>query len=188
MRDANQWFRFTVALLAVWRITHLLTAEDGPWNIIAWLRRKTGSSILGNLLDCFYCLSIWTSIPFCFYAVRSVCRTETLNQPVKRKKPWDAADKIAKSPSMRAHRLPSIFNLARKPAFASSSADRSSSEVQSRVSAINFTKATSRQASIPAMSPSCSRVDSSKKQRADGPDFPPMDSRSLANAVPSPQE
>jgi len=68
MRDANQWFRFTVALLAVWRITHLLTAEDGPWNIIAWLRRKTGSSILGNLLDCFYCLSIWTSIPFCFYA------------------------------------------------------------------------------------------------------------------------
>jgi Protein of unknown function (DUF1360) len=70
MRDANQWFRFTVALLAVWRITHLLAAEDGPWNIIARLRRKAGSSIMGNLMDCFYCLSIWISIPFCFYAAQ----------------------------------------------------------------------------------------------------------------------
>jgi len=72
MRDANQWFRFTVALLAVWRITHLLAAEDGPWNIIAWLRRKAGTSILGNLMDCFYCLSIWISIPFCFYAAQGI--------------------------------------------------------------------------------------------------------------------
>jgi|SRR5271154_1978160 len=72
MRDANQWFRFTVALLAVWRITHLLTAEDGPWNCIVWLRRKAGSGVLGNLMDCFYCLSIWISIPFCFYAAQGV--------------------------------------------------------------------------------------------------------------------
>ena len=72
MQDANQWFRFTVALLAVWRITHLLAAEDGPWEIIVWLRRKAGATILGKLMDCFYCLSIWVSIPFCFYVVQGV--------------------------------------------------------------------------------------------------------------------
>jgi predicted acyltransferase len=72
MQDPNQWFRFVAALLAVWRITHLLAAEDGPWDIIVWLRRKAGSSILGKLMDCFYCLSLWISIPFCFYAAVGV--------------------------------------------------------------------------------------------------------------------
>jgi predicted acyltransferase len=60
-------FRFVLALLAVWRLTHLLAAEDGPWNLIAQLRRIAGSSVLGKLMDCFYCLSIWISIPFCLY-------------------------------------------------------------------------------------------------------------------------
>jgi hypothetical protein len=71
MRDANQWFRFAVALLAVWRITHLLAAEDGPWDLIAWMRGKAGASVFGKLMDCFYCLSLWISIPFCFYVEQS---------------------------------------------------------------------------------------------------------------------
>ena len=70
MRDPNQWFRFIVALLAVWRITHLLAAEDGPWDIIVWLRRKAGLTIAGKLMDCFYCLSLWIAAPFCFYAAQ----------------------------------------------------------------------------------------------------------------------
>jgi hypothetical protein len=52
-----------VATLAVWRATHLLHAEDGPWGIFAQLRRLAGEGFWGELLDCFYCLSLWMSIP-----------------------------------------------------------------------------------------------------------------------------
>jgi hypothetical protein len=50
--------------LGVWRITHLLSAEDGPWNLVVWVRRKAGGGFWGNLLDCFYCLSLWIAVPF----------------------------------------------------------------------------------------------------------------------------
>ena len=52
-----------VVILVVWRVTHLLWAEDGPANIFAHLRRLAGSSFLGRLLDCFYCLSLWVAVP-----------------------------------------------------------------------------------------------------------------------------
>ena len=54
----------TLAVLAVWRLTHLLTAEDGPGDILVRLRRKAGNGFWGRLLDCFYCLSLWTAVPF----------------------------------------------------------------------------------------------------------------------------
>jgi hypothetical protein len=72
MHDPNPWFRFIAAVLAVWRITHLLAAEDGPWDIVVALRRKAGSSVAGKLFDCFNCLSLWISIPFCFYVAEGV--------------------------------------------------------------------------------------------------------------------
>ena len=43
---------------------HLLAREDGPWDILARLRRRLGLSVLGKLMDCFQCLSIWIAIPF----------------------------------------------------------------------------------------------------------------------------
>jgi hypothetical protein len=49
--------------LAVWRITHLLQAEDGPWDIVVRLRRAVGSGFWGKLLDCFHCLSLWVALP-----------------------------------------------------------------------------------------------------------------------------
>lgn len=55
---------FIVAALAVWRITHLLQAEDGPWQMIVRFRRALGSGMWGSLLDCFYCLSVWIAVPF----------------------------------------------------------------------------------------------------------------------------
>lgn len=61
------WFSFIVAALAVWRLTHLLGKEDGPFDIIFLMRKKAGAGFFGNLLDCFYCLSIWMAIPFAFY-------------------------------------------------------------------------------------------------------------------------
>jgi len=55
---------FILGALGVWRITHLLNAEDGPGEIFVRLRRLAGSGILGALLDCFYCLSLWVAAPF----------------------------------------------------------------------------------------------------------------------------
>ena len=50
--------------LAVWRVTHLLNAEDGPWSILVRLRKAAGSGFWGDWLDCFYCLSLSIAIPF----------------------------------------------------------------------------------------------------------------------------
>ena len=52
-----------IATLAVWRVTHLLAAEDGPWDLLARLRRRLGGGLWGDLLDCFYCLSLWLAAP-----------------------------------------------------------------------------------------------------------------------------
>ena len=52
-----------IAMLAVWRITHLFYAEDGPWDLLLKLRRAAGEGFWASLLDCFYCLSLWVAIP-----------------------------------------------------------------------------------------------------------------------------
>ncbi len=53
-----------LATLAVWRVTHLLQAEDGPWDLSARLRHAAGPGFWGRLLDCFLCLSLWVAAPF----------------------------------------------------------------------------------------------------------------------------
>lgn len=58
------WFYFTTSVLAVWRVTHLFGKEDGPFDIIFFIRRKAGKGFFAKLLDCFYCLSIWIALPF----------------------------------------------------------------------------------------------------------------------------
>ena len=64
-------YRFIVGLLTVWRITHLLTAEDGPWDVVVRLRRAAGDGFWGKLLDCFYCLSLWAAAPLAFMLGKS---------------------------------------------------------------------------------------------------------------------
>jgi hypothetical protein len=59
-------YELALATLCVWRITHLLQAEDGPWDLVVRLRRAVGEGFLGKLLDCFYCLSLWISAPFAY--------------------------------------------------------------------------------------------------------------------------
>ena len=46
------------------RLTHLLAEEDGPADALVRLRVRAGTSWVGELLDCFYCVSLWTSAPF----------------------------------------------------------------------------------------------------------------------------
>jgi len=59
-----RFYWLMLGILGVWRITHLLNAEDGPWNFLVRFRRFLGSGFLGELLNCFYCLSLWIAIPF----------------------------------------------------------------------------------------------------------------------------
>jgi hypothetical protein len=57
------FYGLVLGTLGVWRITHLLSAEDGPGEILVRLRRALGDGFWGHLLDCFYCLSLWVALP-----------------------------------------------------------------------------------------------------------------------------
>lgn len=60
--------RLLVGTLAVWRLTHLVSEEDGPWDLIVRARKRIGPGFLGQMMDCFCCLSFWIAIPFAFWA------------------------------------------------------------------------------------------------------------------------
>jgi len=64
------WACFAVAVLATWRVTHLLASEDGPADIIVRFRRLLGQSPLGQLMDCFNCLSLWIAAPAAVFVSR----------------------------------------------------------------------------------------------------------------------
>ena len=55
---------FLLCTLAVWRLSHLLACEDGPFDVVVRLRRRSGDGFFGGLMDCFYCLSVWIAMPF----------------------------------------------------------------------------------------------------------------------------
>lgn len=57
-------FYFIIISMAVWRLTHLFSKEDGPFDIIFEIKKKAGIGFFGKMLDCFYCLSIWIALPF----------------------------------------------------------------------------------------------------------------------------
>jgi len=64
--QSNSEMRFywlIIGTFSVWRVTHLLAAEDGPWQLMVRLRRRAGEGFFAELLDCFYCLSIWIAAP-----------------------------------------------------------------------------------------------------------------------------
>jgi Protein of unknown function (DUF1360) len=62
--------RFALASLATWRLTHLFAEEDGPADVVVRLRARAGSGQLGELMDCFYCLSIWVAAPLSLMVTR----------------------------------------------------------------------------------------------------------------------
>ncbi len=63
---ASHFYWLVIGTLVVWRLTHLFYGEDGPWNWLTRLRRLAGRGVWGDLMDCFYCLSLWIAIPFGF--------------------------------------------------------------------------------------------------------------------------
>jgi hypothetical protein len=68
MRSANDLLMpFVLAVLATWRVTHLLANEDGPADVIFKLRRRLGDGFIGSLMDCFNCMSIWIAAPLALF-------------------------------------------------------------------------------------------------------------------------
>jgi hypothetical protein len=61
--DLGFWPRLALAVLAAWRVTHLLAAEDGPFDAVLKLRRRLGTGVWGQLMDCPYCVSLWVAAP-----------------------------------------------------------------------------------------------------------------------------
>jgi hypothetical protein len=56
-----------MAVLACWRVSHLLVREDGPWEVVARLRGALGGGMLGRMMDCFQCLSVWVAAPLALF-------------------------------------------------------------------------------------------------------------------------
>jgi hypothetical protein len=65
-----QWLPVLVVTFAVWRVTHLLAYEDGPWGLVVRIRQALGAGVVGELFDCFNCLSIWVAAPFALTVAR----------------------------------------------------------------------------------------------------------------------
>lgn len=66
------WLELVLGILATWRVTSLFVYEEGPWELFEKLRYKTGvyflnpdteqpETMLGKLLSCFWCTSIWVA-------------------------------------------------------------------------------------------------------------------------------
>jgi hypothetical protein len=64
--------KYLIMVIVVWRLTHLICAEDGPFDLIIKLRKLLGNSFFGKLMDCFYCLSIWIGLLCALYEGENV--------------------------------------------------------------------------------------------------------------------
>jgi hypothetical protein len=72
MSEFSPEFTALLSVLATWRLTHLLVAEDGPLDLVVTLRRWLGDSFFGTVMDCFYCASLWLAAPFAFTLGHSI--------------------------------------------------------------------------------------------------------------------
>jgi hypothetical protein len=59
--------RFTLAALAVYRVSCLVAREDGPWNLFRRLRSAAKETGAGRLVTCVNCLSVWVSLPLAWF-------------------------------------------------------------------------------------------------------------------------
>jgi hypothetical protein len=63
---------FLAAILAVWRVAHLVAVEDGPFDVFLRLRRRAAAAGAGRLLGCFLCFSVWTAAGVALLVARDV--------------------------------------------------------------------------------------------------------------------
>jgi hypothetical protein len=57
------WLGLVLAILATWRVTHMVVYEDGPGDVVLRLRVRLGDGWAGRMFACFYCLSLWIALP-----------------------------------------------------------------------------------------------------------------------------
>jgi hypothetical protein len=62
--------RFALGALATWRVSHLLAEEDGPGDVVVRARAAVGQGPVGEVMDCFYCLSVWVAAPLSLAVAR----------------------------------------------------------------------------------------------------------------------
>lgn len=62
-----KFYWFVLGALCVWRVTHFIHAEDGPWNLVSRVRAKATGPFWRQLVDCFYCLSLWVAAPLAYW-------------------------------------------------------------------------------------------------------------------------
>jgi hypothetical protein len=55
-------FEFIVLAFVVYRVTHLISEEDGPFEIMIKMRVAIGNGFWGTLMDCFFCVSLWVGL------------------------------------------------------------------------------------------------------------------------------
>src|SRR3972149_1864058 len=63
-RRMLNFFDIVIASLGVWRLAHMLKHEAGPWDVFIRIREKLGNGMLGKLMDCVWCSSVWLAIIF----------------------------------------------------------------------------------------------------------------------------
>jgi hypothetical protein len=73
----DPYYAFLVGTFAVWRVTHLVTEEDGPADVLVRLRGALGRSVWRTLFECFYCASVWIALP-CAAVIGSTFEEKTL--------------------------------------------------------------------------------------------------------------
>ena len=67
--------RLILAVLGTYRLTQLIVNEDGPGDVLYWLRmtvgekQGTGWHFLSELITCEYCLSVWIAALLAVFVV-----------------------------------------------------------------------------------------------------------------------
>ncbi len=93
--DTDFWPKLVLAVLATWRVTHLLAREDGPLDLITRARAALGDGPWGRMIDCFNCLSLWVAAPITLWVTTkpldavlvwlalsgAACLCDRINQP-----------------------------------------------------------------------------------------------------------
>lgn len=67
----------TLSMLAVWRLTHMLQEEEGPFGLFSHIQAWAASrpDVNGGInhgFYCFYCLSIWVALPLAIVYAGSI--------------------------------------------------------------------------------------------------------------------
>jgi Protein of unknown function (DUF1360) len=61
-----QFYWLIIGVLAVWRVSYLLTFEAGPGHVLARLRQRLERALSGEFVNCLYCVSVWIAAPCAF--------------------------------------------------------------------------------------------------------------------------